>query len=380
MSNLAASSYERIVGTPAIIRLLVLINLIATSVIGGSIWILSGWMKITLALLLTVLASLLIFLLQKAGYSQLAGFLLFLVVSSMITYIVGIEDGIYDEGMMVYPLLIVFTGLMFGKRSTVLVTGISINQIFLIHILAEAGIVQPFEGAVQMTYRDTMTSVIIILVSGYIIWLVIDIIESSVTQILQSEQNVEQAYNQTLIAWAKALEIRQREAPGHSAGVSSLASLLAEYIGLTPGQVKGVWQGALLHDIGKMGIPESVLLKPEAHTVEERLLIQTHTRLGEELIQGIDYLERARHIVASHHEYFDGQGYPEGLQGKQIPYPAQLFAVVDCWDTLRRERPCREAWTAEKTRAYLRSQSGKKFNPEIVEQFMDLLEEFDSLE
>jgi hypothetical protein len=142
------SSYERIVGTPAIVRLLVLINTIGSSVIGGYIWIFSGWQKITLALLLTVLASLLIFFLQEVGYSQLAGFLLILVVSSTITYIVGIEDGIYDEAMLVYPLSIIFSGLMFGKRSTVLVTAISISQICFFYITAEAGIVLPFDGAV----------------------------------------------------------------------------------------------------------------------------------------------------------------------------------------------------------------------------------------
>lgn len=373
-------SYARIVDTPAIIRLLLLINISGCTLISLVYWLSRGWQVTSISLLLMALISGLLWLLYQKGFFQLAGFLLYLLVSFVITFNVIIGHGIYDEAMLVYPLLIIFSGLIFGKRSTVLVSVISLAEICLIYIFAEAGIVQPFYGAVAMPIEETITSIVVISVTGYIVWLVIDIIERAVDRILESEQDVEEAYNQTLIAWAKALELRKREEPGHSAQVSSLASLFAEHLGLAPDQIRAVWQGSLLHDIGKMGIPEEILLKPEPHIPEEQTQMRVHTLLGEELIKDIDYLSGAREIVSSHHERYDGKGYPGHLVRDEIPITAQLFAVVDCWESLRSERPCRKAWTDEKTLAYIRSMSGKKFNPEIVDSFVALVSKFGLLE
>jgi putative nucleotidyltransferase with HDIG domain len=380
VSNQSVSSYNRIVDTPAIVRLLLWINISGCSVIGVVFWAARGWQETTLSLLMMGAVSGLLLILERIGHPQFAGFLLYLLVSIVITFNVSIGHGIYDEAMVVYPLMIVFSGLLFGKGSSVLVTGISLGQICLIYIFAQAGIVQPFEGAVQLNLEDTITTIIIILVTGYIVWLVIDIIEKAVVRILESERNLEEAYTQTLIAWAKTLELRRREEPGHSARVSSLSCLFAEHVGLKSDQIKIIRQGSLLHDIGKMGIPESILLKSEAHDPEEKTLMRTHTRLGEGLVQDIEYLEGAREIIACHHERYDGKGYPDRLQGDEIPYSAQLFSVVDCWDSLRSDRPCRKAWTDEKTLKHIRNQSGKKFNPGVVQQFIDMVDKFGLVE
>ncbi len=357
------SSYERIVDTPAIVHLLLWITISATTLIGITFWIVTGWQETTFSLLLTALISLVLLQIHKKGSSLTAGFLLYLVVSSAITFNIIVGHGIYDEGMLVYPLLIVFSGLIFGKRSAVLVTGITIAQMSLVYLLAQAGQVQPFDGAVAMTLEDTITTSIILLSTGYLVWVIIDIVESAVESIYNSEDDLENAYNQTLIAWAKALELRNRENRGHSARVSSLTRLFAEHLGLEPNQIRAAWQGALLHDIGKMGISEAILLKTDAFRPEEEKILQTHPGLGSDLIQEIEYLAGAREVVNWHHERFDGMGFPQELEGDQIPIPAQLFSVVDCWDTSRNGRPCRPPLSDEEALAYIKDQAGGKFNP-----------------
>lgn len=370
------SSYARIVDTPGIVHLLLWITIAATTVIGATFWVVKGWQITTLSLFLVALISFFLLYLHKVGSSQTAGFILYLIVSSVITFNISIGHGIYDEGMLVYPLLIVFSGLIFGKRSAVLVTGITIAQMSLVYLLAQAGQVQPFEGAIQMPLEDTITTCIILMATGYLVWVIIDIVESAVERIYTSESELENAYNQTLIAWAKALELRNRENLGHSARVSSLTRLFAEHLSLDPDEIMAAWQGALLHDIGKMGISEGILLKPEGLEEEERRLVQSHPGLGSDLIQGIDYLAGARNVVNWHHERFDGTGFPEQLQGDQIPLIVQIFSVVDCWDTIRTGRPCRQAVSDAEALAFIKDQAGGKFNPMMVDQFSELVDKF----
>jgi putative nucleotidyltransferase with HDIG domain len=317
-----------------------------------------------------------LFIVQHFGHTQAAGLLLYLQISLILTFNLSIGHAIYDEAILVFPLLIVFSGLIFGKRSAVLVTAISLAQIALLFLLAEAGHVRPFDGALEMRLDDTITTCVILLATGFLMWVVVDIIERSVDQINQSELEIENAYDQTLIAWAKALELRAREDPGHSARVSSLTRLFAEDLRLGSEVVKSAWRGALLHDIGKMGVPESILLKSENLEPDERTINQTHTHLGRLVFQDIDYLVGALDVVAHHHERYDGQGYPDRLEGESIPYLAQIFTIVDCWDVLRTERPCRPALTDEETLNFLKEQSGKKFNPELIDRFLDLVEKF----
>ena len=195
-------------------------------------------------------------------------------------------------------------------------------------------------------------------------------------RIKRSEQEVEEAYDQTLIAWARALELRKREDPGHSARVSSLTSLFAEHIGLSQKQIKSVWQGALLHDIGKMGIPESILMKKESLSPEEKEITREHTRLGSKLIENIDYLNGAMDIVVHHHEHYDGQGYPERLTGDEVPYEAQLFSIVDCWDAMQHKGPGRDDYSSSEALEFIKEQAGKKFHPDLVAHFLDLVEKY----
>jgi len=376
MKDQVNSSYARIVDTPAVVKTLILISLFGNLAIGVVYWLENGIQETSISLFIVALVSLGLLFLHRFGYSQAAGLILYLLISLMLTFNISIGHAIYDEAMIAFPLLIIFSGLIFGKRASVLVTGITVFQICLIYILAQAGHVRPFGGAVQVRLEETITTLIILISSGFLVWVVIDIIENAVEKILLSEQELENAYDLTLAAWAKALELRGREAPGHSGRVTTLATLLAEQMGIDEGKVWHIRQGAMLHDIGKMGIPENILLKTNQLDRTEKQTLVQHTSMAKDIIKDIDYLSGALEIVSYHHERYDGSGYPGELSGEKIPLSAQIFSIVDCWDMLRTRRPCREAKTDQEALVYLREQSGKKFNPEVVEAFLKMVDKY----
>jgi PAS domain S-box-containing protein len=182
------------------------------------------------------------------------------------------------------------------------------------------------------------------------------------------------AYDATIEVWARALELQDGESPGHSERISQLAIRLAQVLGLGKDSLGNIRYGALLHDIGKMGVPNEILLKKGKLTKAEREIMQEHPRHAYKLLANISYLKHALDIPYHHHEKWDGTGYPDGLSRNQIPLAARIFAVVDVWDALTSDRPYRKAWTRQKAIAYLREQSGKHFDPEIVDAFLNLIE------
>jgi len=367
------SSYARIVDTPAILKSLLLISLFSSLAVSFLYWLGNGIQETSLSLLGLAIVSGFLILVMNWGYTQIAGLVLYLVVSIVLTLNISIGHAIFDEAMLAYPLLIVFSGLLFGKRSGVVVTGITAAQVALIYILAQSGHIQPFGGAVEVNLEETITTTLILLSTGLVTWVVIDIIETAVGKIYQSEQDLENAFELTLGAWAKALEIRRREDPGHCERVVDLTTEFAIYYGLDSDTVKQIRNGAYLHDIGKMGIPEHILLKSGMLDEEEKSLIKKHTLLGQEIVKDIDHLEGAAEVVVSHHERYDGAGYPLGLKWTQIPILAQIFAIVDCWDVLQTERPCRPSWEMSEIWSYIKDQSGGKFQPSVVDAFIDFI-------
>jgi len=190
--------------------------------------------------------------------------------------------------------------------------------------------------------------------------------------------NLSNAYDATLQGWSNALELRERETAGHSNRVVKLTLALARIMGISEEDLRHVHRGALLHDIGKMGIPDSILLKPGPLSDEEWVIMRQHPIFSSRLISQIPYLKPALDIPYSHHENWDGSGYPQGLKGEDIPLAARIFAVVDVWDALTSERPYRPAWLEKDVKKYLKDQSGKQFDPEIVEAFLNLLETKDN--
>ena len=182
------------------------------------------------------------------------------------------------------------------------------------------------------------------------------------------------AYDATIQGWSQALDLRDRETQGHTERVTEMAVRLARAVGISEAEIVHVRRGALLHDIGKMGVPDAVLLKPDKLTDDEWQVMRKHPELAFQMLSPIAYLRPALDIPYCHHEKWDGTGYPRGLRGDQIPLAARAFAVVDVWDALRSDRPYRPAWTEEKALEYVRSQAGTHFDPKVVEVFLQMIE------
>ena len=182
------------------------------------------------------------------------------------------------------------------------------------------------------------------------------------------------AYDATIAGWSHAMDLRDKETEGHTLRVTELTLKLAEKMGISQQEQVHVRRGALLHDIGKLGVPDQILLKPGKLTDEEWVIMRQHPVYALNMLMSINYLRPALDIPYCHHEKWDGSGYPRGLKDEQIPLAARIFAVVDVWDALRSDRPYRASWSVEKTRAYILEQSGKHFDPKVVEAFLPLIE------
>jgi response regulator RpfG family c-di-GMP phosphodiesterase len=183
------------------------------------------------------------------------------------------------------------------------------------------------------------------------------------------------AYDTTLEGWSRALDLRDKETEGHTQRVMELTLDLARAMGLGEEELVHVRRGVLLHDIGKMGIPDQILLKPGPLTDDEWVIMKKHPGYALDLLSPIAYLRPALDIPYAHHEKWDGTGYPRGLQGEGIPRTARIFAVIDVWDALRSDRPYRSAWSQDKTLAYIHEQAGRHFDPAVVAAFLQLLKE-----
>lgn len=181
------------------------------------------------------------------------------------------------------------------------------------------------------------------------------------------------AYEETIEGWAYVLDLRDKETEGHSRRVADLTVKIAERMGIRGEELIHIRRGALLHDIGKIAIPDSILLKPEKLTEEEWKIMKRHPIYAYQILSRIDYLYPAIDIPYCHHERWDGSGYPRGLKGEEIPISARIFAVVDVYDALTSNRPYRKAWKREEAIDYIKEQSGKQFDPKVVEVFLEII-------
>ena len=192
----------------------------------------------------------------------------------------------------------------------------------------------------------------------------------------ESHRELEKAYQATLEGWVRALDLRDKETEGHTQRVTVLTERLARSMGVKGEDLVHITRGALLHDIGKMAIPDGILLKPGQLTEDERLLIQKHPVYAYEMLKPIDFLVPAIDIPYCHHEKWDGSGYPRGLRGKEIPFAARIFPVIDVWDALTSNRPYRRALPQYEVRARIKADSGKHFDPVVVDAFLELKDLF----
>jgi len=185
-------------------------------------------------------------------------------------------------------------------------------------------------------------------------------------------RELEEAYQATLEGWVSALDMRDKETEGHTQRVTVLTQRLARAMGVDEDQMIHITRGALLHDIGKMAIPDGILLKPGKLTDDERALIQKHPMYAYDMLNRIEFLRPAIDIPHYHHEKWDGTGYPEGLKGEQIPFAARIFPVIDVWDALISDRPYRGALPQDEVKARITADAGSHFDPQVVEAFLQM--------
>ncbi len=201
----------------------------------------------------------------------------------------------------------------------------------------------------------------------------------NLNQILEQRVNARtkelaEAYDTTLEGWAGALELRDKETEGHSRRVTETTLKVARALEIPEEELIHIRRGAILHDIGKMAIPDEILRKEGRLTEEERQIIQRHPEIAYQLLERIPFLRKTLEIPYCHHEKWDGSGYPRGLKERQIPIAARIFTVVDVWDAVQSDRSYNKGWTRQEAIDYLKSQSGKYFDPYIVDVFMRLVE------
>ena len=181
------------------------------------------------------------------------------------------------------------------------------------------------------------------------------------------------AYDSTIMGWSNAMDMRDKETEGHTQRVTKVTMRLAQAMGVGEEALVHIRRGSLLHDIGKMAIPDEILLKPGPLTDEEWVEMRKHPVYARQLLSTISYLQAALSIPYYHHENWDGSGYPDGIKGETIPLEARIFAVVDVWDALRSKRRYRDAWPDNKVRTFIRDQAGKRFDPRVVDVFDHLI-------
>lgn len=182
------------------------------------------------------------------------------------------------------------------------------------------------------------------------------------------------AYEVTIEGWSRAMDLRDKETEGHTQRVTALTEKLARLAGMSDEDVVNMRRGSLLHDIGKMGVPDSILHKPDKLTEEEWTIMRQHPQFAYDMIQPIEYLRPALDIPYCHHEKWDGSGYPRGLKGEEIPLSARIFSIIDVWDAVTSDRPYRPAWDKEKALEYIRDQTGKHFDPYVVGLFHKMMD------
>ena len=194
------------------------------------------------------------------------------------------------------------------------------------------------------------------------------------SELQSSHSDLVFAYDATIKGWSRAMDLRDRETEGHTQRVTDFAIRFARKIGIKQESIIHVYRGALLHDMGKLGVPDDILFKPGPLSESEWMVMRQHPQIAYEMLSPIDYLKPALDIPYCHHEKWDGSGYPRGLKGEEIPLAARLFALVDVWDALSSDRPYRKAWTKEKVITYIKEQSGSHFDPDLVNDFIQLIE------
>lgn len=324
---------------------------------------LHGWMVETFVLSVLTFICLVGFYLNHKRRYLIAAWIFcisFYVVLSLMLYN---GAGLYDGTVLAYPIFILCVAFLFSPRGLFTATIFSILAVFSIYWLQANGL---FESAYHASFLRVAIISVLFAVMAVITWVVRMAWETNLSLLNES-------YDLTLQGWAQALEYRDGETAGHSQRVTELSVMVGCALGLGSEEIINLRHGSYLHDIGKMAIPDDILLKPGPLTNEEWIVMKQHPVRSREFLAKIPFLQGAIPIAYSHHERWDGTGYPEGLKAESIPLLARIFTVVDNWDALTSDRPYRKAWPAEKVINYLKENAGKMFDPQIVDVFLSVV-------
>lgn len=197
------------------------------------------------------------------------------------------------------------------------------------------------------------------------------LIKNAIDEKNQINQKLIESYEHTIRGWIKVMDLRHQETKDHTVRVSRMTVELSKHLGITDEkELKRIETSATLHDVGKIGIPDAILTKPGALTQEEFDVIKTHPQIAFDILSDIEYLKNCIDIPYCHHEKWAGGGYPRGISGDEIPLAARIFAVIDVWDALSHARVYKEAWPESKVLEYIQAQSGKQFDPHVVNVFI----------
>ncbi|MDO6564591.1 HD domain-containing phosphohydrolase [Amphritea sp. 1_MG-2023] len=205
--------------------------------------------------------------------------------------------------------------------------------------------------------------------------LLLSLLRTDFGRIEQINHQLRQSYDQTLQGWVQVMDIRHEETGEHSLRVTRMAIKMAELMGIEGDELTWLARGALMHDAGKVGIPDAILIKPGRLTDEERAIVQQHPLIARDMMWDIEFLKPSVDIPYGHHERWDGSGYPEGLKGTETPLAARMFAVIDVYDALLEERVYKQPWSEARVLEYLEEQAGTLFDPEMIRLFIDHYDE-----
>ena len=306
--------------------------------------------------IITVFVVFSVWWLNHRGRTLFASWIFIVVTAILIPLSYSIE--LYNQAVMILAIPTVLSSLLIQPWVSFFVAALSTLAYTITFILTNQAF--PYD------YFSVLSLFVLALVS----FLVTRILTHTIREVIQ-------AYDETIQGWSMALELRDPLTKGHSERVVKLTLQLARTLGVKESQLIHLRRGVLLHDLGKMAVPDSILNKAGPLTELEWEVMRRHPIYAYQFLSSIDYLAPALEIPYCHHEKWDGTGYPRGLKGDQIPLSARIFAVVDVWDSLTSERVYRSTWSREQALEYIRDQSGKYFEPRVANTFCRVIADAD---
>jgi HD-GYP domain-containing protein (c-di-GMP phosphodiesterase class II) len=226
-----------------------------------------------------------------------------------------------------------------------------------------------FNTTQELTFVQNIKGWLFIAVTGIALFV---LIKKALDEKIAINRKLINSYDQTIRGWIKVMDLRHQETKDHTTRVSKMTVELSKHMGITEREeLKRIETSAILHDVGKIGIPDSILIKPGPLTSEEFDVIKTHPQIAYDILYDIDYLRNCIDIPFCHHEKWNGEGYPRGISGDTIPIAARIFAVIDVWDALTHARVYKDAWPESKVLQYIEEKSGNQFDPSVVKTFLN---------